>query len=301
MKKPLITIGITCYNSSNTIRRTINSAIKQKWKNKEIVIIDDSSTDESFAIIKNLQKKNKKIKIFKNSENKGLAYSMNKIIKKSKGEYLAFFDSDDFSISSRLDEQYKKFKREEKKNNIDKILIYSNRKFITINKRKITRYAIGRKEITPKGKIVAEYILNVIFNKSRFTWGMFGSCTLFTKKKNFFDVNLFDENFRRCAELDFAIRAAKKNFIFSSVNKVLINQFETIGSYKSLTHDFKNRLKLINKHESFLKNRSLFLSSYMNTIAWYFFTKKQNFIGYFFRSFSFFFAIKYFLTINSND
>ena len=60
MKKPLITIGITCYNSSNTIRRTINSAIKQKWKNKEIVIIDDSSTDESFTIIKNLQKKIKK-------------------------------------------------------------------------------------------------------------------------------------------------------------------------------------------------------------------------------------------------
>ena len=59
---------------------------------------------------------------------------MNKIIKKSKGEYLAFFDSDDLSASSRLDEQYKKFKREEKKNNIDKILIYSNRKFITINK-----------------------------------------------------------------------------------------------------------------------------------------------------------------------
>ena len=42
--------------------------------------------------------------------------------------------------------------------------------------------------ITPKGKIVAEYILNVIFNKSRFSWGMFGSCTLFTKRK-FFDVN----------------------------------------------------------------------------------------------------------------
>ena len=60
MKKPLITIGITCYNSSNTIIRAINSAIKQKWKNTEIIIIDDSSTDESFKIIKNLQKKNKK-------------------------------------------------------------------------------------------------------------------------------------------------------------------------------------------------------------------------------------------------
>ena len=112
-------------------------------------------------------------------------------------------------------------------------------------------------------------------------------------------MSIFDENFRRCAELDFNT-SSKKNFIFSSVNKVLINQFETIGSYKSLTHDFKNRLKLINKHESFLKNRSLFLSSYMNTIAWYFFTKKQNFIGYFLDLFHFF-AIKYFLTINSND
>ena len=71
--------------------------MSQDYKNKEIIIIEDGSTDGSMKIIKKYLKNNKdhNIGLYEHIKNKGISYSRNEAIKMSKGEYFLFLDSDD--------------------------------------------------------------------------------------------------------------------------------------------------------------------------------------------------------------
>ena len=103
--KPLITIGITCYNAADTIAKAIKSAQAQSWPVKEIIIVDDHSTDATVQILQGLGQ-NPQIRIFLSEKNNGVAASRNRIIKESKGDFIVFFDDDDVSAPDRLECQY---------------------------------------------------------------------------------------------------------------------------------------------------------------------------------------------------
>jgi glycosyltransferase involved in cell wall biosynthesis len=92
----LVSVIMPCYNASNTISISIESVLKQSYKNIELIIIDDFSTDNSLSIISNFQKIDERIKLLKNKFNKGVAYSRNQGIEKASGSYIAFLDSDDY-------------------------------------------------------------------------------------------------------------------------------------------------------------------------------------------------------------
>ena len=298
-ENPLVTIGITSFNSEKTIERAFISAIKQEWINKEIILIDDCSTDNSNVILSKLKFRYPQIELIFNSKNRGLAYNINLIVEKAKGEFVAFFDGDDESNIDRISKQYERFLEYKTKQPDSKIIIYSNRNVIPINdnEKKFTRFAIGRESPEPHGNIVANYILNVRGKLDKFCWGLFGSCTMFSKTSYIKDLNGFDENFKRGAELDFAIRGAIKGYHFISVNKSLITQYLTFGEHKTLKKDFLFRKKLVEKHKKYLRQNLLYTSSLLNTYAWYWYTKKNNFqnnfIGHFFR-----FIAKCFLMMN---
>ena len=137
-KEPLITIGITCFNASSTIERALKSAINQSWSNLEIIIVNDCSTDNTIDIIKKFRKKFKIIRIFNNKINLGCAQSRNKIISHSRGEFIAFFDADDFSLNERLRLQYQRIIKYEKKSKSRFIACYtSGKKFIQMDILKI--------------------------------------------------------------------------------------------------------------------------------------------------------------------
>ena len=85
--KPLITIYITNYNYEKYIEASIKSAINQTYKNLEIIVIDDCSSDSSVNIIKKFKKKYMMKTIF-NKNRKGLIKSANIAMRASKGKYL---------------------------------------------------------------------------------------------------------------------------------------------------------------------------------------------------------------------
>lgn len=93
-KNPLVTIYITNYNYSKYIQQSIISAINQSYKNLEIIIVDDCSSDSSIKKINNF-KNIKNIKFILNSKRIGLIKSANKAIKISKGKYIIRLDGDD--------------------------------------------------------------------------------------------------------------------------------------------------------------------------------------------------------------
>lgn len=95
MKSSLLSVIIPNYNNELTIKNTIDSILKSTYKDIEIIIIDDCSTDKSVEIIKNFYGTNPLIKLYINDKNKGTFYGRNKGVLMSNGYYIANVDGDD--------------------------------------------------------------------------------------------------------------------------------------------------------------------------------------------------------------
>lgn len=93
--KPKISILIPTYNSEKYIRKCLNSVIKQTFYDIEIVCLDDCSKDSTYDILKEYANRDKRIRIYRNKVNKGIATNRNLLIKLCHGEYMFFLDSDD--------------------------------------------------------------------------------------------------------------------------------------------------------------------------------------------------------------
>ncbi|MBQ9267430.1 MAG: glycosyltransferase family 2 protein [Clostridia bacterium] len=98
MEEKKVSILIPCYNTEKYLSKCLDTVIAQTYQNLEIILLDDGSTDGSFSIMQEYQKKDNRIIVI-SRENKGVAISRNELIEKSTGEYLTFVDSDDY-ISS---------------------------------------------------------------------------------------------------------------------------------------------------------------------------------------------------------
>ncbi len=90
-----ISVIVAVYNTEKYLDRCIESLLNQTYKNIELVIVEDCSTDSSRKLLKKY-KGNKNIKVFYNRENRGLSYSRNYGLKKSTGDFIGYIDSDDY-------------------------------------------------------------------------------------------------------------------------------------------------------------------------------------------------------------
>lgn len=94
MSEPLLSVIMPVYNAAAYVRAAINSILNQTYKNLELLIIDDGSTDESLAICRELAKADNRI-IIRTKENGGQASARNMALDSAHGKYLTFVDSDD--------------------------------------------------------------------------------------------------------------------------------------------------------------------------------------------------------------
>ena len=104
--KPLVSVIIPVYNSELTIESTIDSVINQTYKNMEIILVSDGSTDDSnnkmFNYIEKHKNHNIKLIVKKNG---GVSSARNRGIDESSGEYISFLDSDDFWLHQKIEKQ----------------------------------------------------------------------------------------------------------------------------------------------------------------------------------------------------
>lgn len=103
MRFPQVTVLMPVYNSSLYIKEAIDSILNQTFRNFEFIIIDDSSTDNSVAIIKSYQ--DSRIHLIEKPANTGYTNSLNLGLKLAKGKYIARMDSDDISLPDRVSKQ----------------------------------------------------------------------------------------------------------------------------------------------------------------------------------------------------
>ncbi len=101
----MVSIIMPSYNCERFIRQSIVSVISQTYKNWELLIQDDCSTDKTLDIIKEFAAKDARIKYEVNSHNSGAAVTRNNAIARSKGPWLAYLDSDDLWVPEKLEKQ----------------------------------------------------------------------------------------------------------------------------------------------------------------------------------------------------
>lgn len=102
---PFISVILPMYNAENFIEETIKTVLNQTYQNFEILIVDDCSNDKSVNIVESLMKEYKNIKLYKNTENLGVAISRNRAVKNSNGRFICYLDADDLWLPNKLEKQ----------------------------------------------------------------------------------------------------------------------------------------------------------------------------------------------------
>lgn len=105
IEEELCSVVMPAYNSEKYIAEAIESVIKQTYKNWELIVVNDASTDDTEKIIKSYQERDKRIKLISLSENQGVASARNTAIQNAKGRYIAFLDADDYWEKEKLQKQ----------------------------------------------------------------------------------------------------------------------------------------------------------------------------------------------------
>lgn len=111
-KNPLISVVLRTYNQPKRILSDcIESVFSQTYSNWELIIADDSNSQESIDLINEYVNKDKRVILNKKSERRGYVGSMNDALKVSKGEFIAILDSDDAAVPERFQLQLDYFER----------------------------------------------------------------------------------------------------------------------------------------------------------------------------------------------
>jgi glycosyltransferase involved in cell wall biosynthesis len=184
---PLVSIIIPVYNGSNYVAEAIDSALAQTYKNIEIIVVNDGSTDNSEEIIKSY---GNKLRYFK-KENGGVSTALNLGIKKSKGEYISWLSHDDVYYPEKIETQISELGKIENKNR-SKTILMSN--FAVINK---------NSKVVSETHFENDFKLNSDFNPLYpILLGIVNGCTLLIPKICIVNGGYFDEELKLTQDYD---------------------------------------------------------------------------------------------------
>lgn len=159
----MISVIMPLYNNEIYIVEAIQSVINQTYKEWELIIINDASTDNSkFIVQKFLEKEKDNRLIFIDlKENKGVSFARNLGMKKAKGEYISFLDSDDLWDKNFLNELYRKIKETNGKLIYSKFAYFYNGDNIKINKAVMREGKIDKFIVKKKCRYETEYPFHI--------------------------------------------------------------------------------------------------------------------------------------------
>lgn len=231
------------YNNEKYLSSAIESVLNQTHKNIELLVLDDGSTDSSLSIIENYAMHNKNIRLI-SRDNKGVANSIDELLKYAKGDYIARMDGDDFSFPDRIEKQL-----EYLKDNGDIGLVGS---FVEIE---LTDYK-NKDDVK-----LCEDIFNFkIDNKNpliKFLNGYRICHGTFMCRAKIFEKVKYNINLKSSEDLDFIFNLIDKNFKVGMIEKRLyLNRVDS---------EFVHKQKYLNEkyNEEILKSKLKFLQSHI--------------------------------------
>lgn len=196
--KVFFSVIIPVYNRPELIKRSIESVLNQKFKNYELIVINDGSTDDTENSILLYKEKIQNY----SQKNLGVSAARNIGIQKSKGKYLAFLDSDDLWFEDKLQKQYEYIQQNE---NIK--IFQCNERWIRNGK----RVNPGKKHIKQSGKIFKDSLKLCLVSPS----------AVVIKRQLFDEIGFFDEKMKVCEDYDLWLRISCKHEIFLQQDDLL--------------------------------------------------------------------------------
>src|SRR3972149_6389718 len=103
MNIPVVSIGLPVYNGENYIEKAINSILSQTFKDFELIISDNASTDNTMEICKILSVKDRRIRYYRNKKNRGAAWNFNRVFQLARGKYFQWACHDDVWIPTLVE------------------------------------------------------------------------------------------------------------------------------------------------------------------------------------------------------
>ena len=193
----LVSVLLSTYNSEATIEKSLISLLNQTYKNLEILIADDGSTDNTEEICKKFQLNDERILLFSNKKNIGLTKSLNSLAQKASGSLIARQDADDVSLPERIEKQIK----------------FKNRRKLDA----VTTRALVKKN-NKKRPGISFYIPNklLINRKNPFIHG-----TLIIKENIFKDIVYYDERFYFAQDYKLFYDLLNKGYKVKTLNEAL--------------------------------------------------------------------------------
>lgn len=141
--RKLVSVVVPIYNAERFLGNCIDSIIEQTYQNLEVILVNDGSTDASLKIIRNYEKKDKRIKVV-TGHNDGVSSARNKGIKEATGEKIIFFDADDIMEHNTIEYMMRESGADLVIGNFDEIdeygkyikenILYKNSKWLNLSK-----------------------------------------------------------------------------------------------------------------------------------------------------------------------
>ena len=187
---PNVSVNICCYNSEKFIEKTLQSVLAQTYRDLEVIIVDDGSSDRTGDIIRSIA--DQRI-IYHYQKNQGLSYSRNRAIDLSKGEYIAFLDHDDLWLPEKLEKQLALFER-----NRSLGMVYSDCFAFNMNTGQKVRYS----EMT---QLFRGWVLAQLFQVD-----FIPVLTALVKRDVIGMAGKFDLNYKIAEDYEFFVRVAER-------------------------------------------------------------------------------------------
>lgn len=193
---PLVTVICLCYNHERFIEDCLRSVVKQTYPNLEIIVMDDSSTDNSWPMIQKLGKEDvfKGIICLQTKKNLGNTSAFNEALKHAKGKYIVDLSTDDIILPERIEKQVNYFEALPAHFGV----IYSNADYIDEDGNFLFR-KYSKSDVLPEGNIYRELIVRYFIP----------SPTMMIKKVVFDELKGYDQTLA-FEDFDFWIRSARK-------------------------------------------------------------------------------------------
>lgn len=205
-KLPLVSILIPYYNHKQYVAQTLDSILNDTYPNKEIVIINDGSTDSDISVINDwIERNSSKLPINLISRaNKGITKTFNELARTSKGKYIIFCASDDYLINNTIRDRVNILEE-----NQEKMVLIADTSVVDSNSQAIHKSSIGEwlKYSNRKNYFSDDGLKYEIINR----WSLTGPCSMMNKKL-FTKSGGYDESLL-LEDWDFYLRAASNNSI----------------------------------------------------------------------------------------
>ncbi len=184
-----VSVVIPTYNRAEFLHRAIDSVLRQSIDCDELIVVDDGSTDDTVAMVMEVKKRARIAISLIQQDNKGPAAARNSGIRLARNECIAFLDSDDHWLKTKLEKQYSKLSA-----NSDFVISHTRERWLRRG-----QHLNQKKKHIPRHGNIFDHCLQLC---------AVGMSTVMVKKRLFEEVGYFDESFLCCEDYDLWLRAS---------------------------------------------------------------------------------------------